>query len=75
MSECPRVTLQIFDSQTGKYITNGVQLMELAGMDSRMGFESIAIQDDGTAIICDKCGNFGYLDSVQYSIALRALSL
>ena len=68
MSECPRVTLQIFDSQTGKYITNGVQLMELAGLDSRMGFESIAIQDDGTAIICDKCGNFGYLDSSRYTL-------
>ena len=68
MSECPQVTLRVFDNQTGKYVTNGVQLMELAGMDSRMGFEAIAIQDDGTAIICDKCGNFGYIDPSRYDL-------
>jgi hypothetical protein len=42
--------------------------MELAGLDSRLRFEAIAIQVDGTAIICDKCGNFGYIDSSRYKI-------
>ena len=63
-----KLTLRIFDSQTSNYIEDSDQLMELAGLDSRMGFEAIAIQDDGTAIICDRCGNFGYLDSSRYRI-------
>ena len=60
--------LRVFDSQTGKYIDNGDDLMELAGLDSRLRFEAIAIQNDGTVIICDKCGNFGYIDSSRYSL-------
>ena len=60
--------LRVFDSQTGEYIEDNDQLMELAGLDSRLRFEAIAMQDDGTVIICDKCGNFGYIDSSRYSL-------
>ena len=45
-------------------------LMELGGIDTRMGFEAIGLLDDGTPIVCDRCGNFGYLDPSKVKIII-----
>jgi len=59
--------LIVFDKEAGRDISDGDELMILSGQDPRIGFESIAVQEDKTIIICDKCGNFGYL-SERYKI-------
>jgi hypothetical protein len=33
-------------------------------------FEEIGLQSDGTIIICNKCGQFEYIDSNLYSIKI-----
>lgn len=45
-------------------------LMDMGGLDSRLGFDSIGMQSDGTPIVTDKCGNFGYLDSSKVKIII-----
>ena len=45
-------------------------LMEIGKLDPRMGFESVGLQADGTAIVCDKCGNFGYLDDSKVKLII-----
>ena len=43
-------------------------LMKLAGISLGMGYECFGIQDNGQPIICDKCGNFGYLDAEKFQV-------
>lgn len=62
--------IRIFDKKSWKAISDTDVLMQLAGMDPRMGFEAVAIQDDGTPIVCDKCGNFGYIDQNKFVVSL-----
>lgn len=63
-------TLIIFDKETGKEFTDQAELMKCAGLDARMDFEDIGIQRDGTPVVFDKCGNFGYLDSNKFRITI-----
>jgi hypothetical protein len=57
-----KMVMRIYDLENKCYIEDGDKLMTLSGQDPRMGFEAVAIQDDGKPIVCDRCGNFGYLD-------------
>lgn len=43
-------------------------LMEQADLDVKMGFEEFGLQSDGTIVVFDRCGNFGYLDARIYEI-------
>lgn len=65
-----KACMVIVDAETGERIKDHEELMRISGQDPRMGFEAVAIQDDGAAIICDKCGNFGYLDPKRYELRL-----
>ena len=56
-----KVCFRIKDVETGEFIKDYDQVMDDSGIDSRMRFEAIGVQDDGTAVIFDKCGNFGYI--------------
>lgn len=60
----------VFDRNENREIDDCDELMKLSGQDPRMGFESVAIQDDGTPIVCDKCGNYGYLDGSRYGFRI-----
>ena len=60
--------MQLKDTQTGEYITDCDTLMLLAKLDPQAGFEGIALMDDETPIVCDRCGSFGYLDSRRFEI-------
>jgi len=58
--------IKILDKENMQSVTDPKILMELAGFDWRMGYEAVGVQDDGTPVVFDKCGNFGYLDSARY---------
>ena len=60
--------MRIYDIENKEYIEDGDTLMRVSGQDPRMGFESVAVQGDGTPIVCDQCGNFGYLDPNKYQV-------
>lgn len=64
------VSLKVFDSKAGVYLEGGDCAMNLAGLDPRLGFEAFGVQDDGTPVVFDRCGNFGYLDSDRYKVEL-----
>ncbi len=56
-----KITFRIKDRSTGEYQEDGDLIMNKSGLDSRLGFEDIGVQSDGSPVIFDKCGNFGYL--------------
>lgn len=45
-------------------------LMRECGLDPAYRYEDIGLQGDGTIVIFDKCGNFGYVDSDKYFLEL-----
>lgn len=64
-----KVAVRIFDNVEQRYVDNDQDaLMDAAGIDRGMRFEDYAMQSDGTLIVCDKCGNFGYLDYKRYEL-------
>ena len=65
-----KIAFRIYDNERHGYVKVPDFLMKLSGQDPAMGFEDIAVQSDGTVIICDKCGNFGYLDSNRYELKI-----
>ena len=52
-----KIVMRIYDVENSEYIDDVDKLMTISGQDPRMGFEAIAIQDDGTPIVCDKFGS------------------
>jgi len=62
------MTMKVYDIKNNEYINNNAKLMALAGLEPNLGFEAIAIQDDGQPIVCDKWGNFSYLDINRYQV-------
>ena len=56
-----KLIFKVREKSTGEYSDDFDSMMTKSGIDSNMGFEDIGIQSDGTAVIFDKCGNFGYL--------------
>ena len=64
--------MKVVVTETGKAVTDEKILMDLADMHRGMRFEDIGLQSDGTPVVFDKCGNFGYLDHNIYHIAISA---
>ena len=66
-----KIAIRIYDTIESRYVENdGELLMQAAGMDQRFGFNSIAVQSNGTMIICDNNGNFGLLDSTRFNTTM-----
>ena len=66
----PAMRLKVIKIDTGQEIKNKDLLMAYAEMD-RPGFESIGAQADGQPIVCDKHGNFSYLDRNIYRVDIE----
>lgn len=65
------MVMRVYDIENDQYIEDLDKLMEISGQDPRKGFEAVAIREgDGTPIICDKCGNFRYLDPKKYRVKI-----
>lgn len=64
-----KICMVIKDKLTGE-VLSGDDLMRSVNLDPCMRFEAIAVQDDGTPIICDNCGNFGYVDTNKYDFCI-----
>ena len=62
--------LTIYNHVVGLEESDPEKLMKAAGLDFRLGFEAIGIQDDGTPVVFDKCGAFGYLDANVYRVRI-----
>ena len=45
--------------------------MTYAEMDHYCDFEDIGMQGDGTPVVFNKCGDFGYLDSNIYRVDIE----
>lgn len=45
-------------------------LMKEAKLNPMNGFDGIGILGDGQPIVCDRCGNFGWLDSAKYEVSI-----
>jgi len=56
-----KIAFKVREKVSGEFTDDFDYIMDKSGIDSRMGFEDIGIQSDGTPVIFDKCGNFGYL--------------
>ena len=65
------IDMKLYDSKEGKCIDDPDELMSLSGQDPRMGFSGLAILDEGIPIVCDACGNYGFLDSDRYKIQIK----
>jgi hypothetical protein len=57
---------EIWSRETLSRVVDTNLLMTLAGLDLGMGYEDVGIQSDGSPVVFDKCGNFGYLDPERY---------
>lgn len=62
--------MYVVDAETGAIIQNRNRLMKEAGLTIGLGFEEIGIQSDGTPVVFDRCGNFGYLDINKYHVVI-----
>ena len=58
--------MKIWDREEKRFVDSQDELMKLVGFDVRIGYEAIGLQDDGTPVVFDKCGNFGYLDPQRF---------
>lgn len=47
------------------------EVMLAAGLEPKLGYESLAIDSDGQIIVCDRCNNFGYIDIQTLNKILR----
>jgi len=62
--------IAVIDKTTNRKITAEDFLMKEADMVDYCGFEDIGMQEDGTPIVFDKCGNFGYLNPDKYEVRI-----
>lgn len=66
-----KIAMRIYDNQNSEYVENDTDLlMKESGQDPRMRFEDFAIQSDGSLIVCDKCGNFSYLNQSRFELKI-----
>ena len=61
-----KLSMRVWDIKNMAYLEDFQTLMP----DPRTRFESLAIQDDGTPIVCDRYGNFEYLDLAKYEFRI-----
>lgn len=62
--------MKVWNNKENCFVDDMDMLMGSAGLDPRMKFEAIGIQDDETPVVFDKCGSFGYLDCNIYSVVI-----
>lgn len=70
MVESMKSRLRMWDKSERMWLDDERQLMALADLDPRLKFEDIGIQGDGTPVVFDKCGHFGYLDAARYHVLM-----
>ena len=58
--------MAIWDRSKKEFIKDTDRLMQLSGLDLSSKYEAVGAQDDGTPVVFDKCGRFGYLDPQIY---------
>lgn len=69
-----KLLIKVYDHEKERYIENdGELLMTAVGFDPRLGFEELAIQSNGTAIVCDRCGSFEHLDNDRFEVSVELL--
>ena len=61
----------VVERKSGLAIKNKEYLMQEAHLMTGARFEAVGIQDDGTPVVFDRCGNFGYLDSKKVKIVIE----
>ena len=59
------MNIKIWDVINKEFVTNEKELMDYAGFEYQK-FEDIGVQGDGTPVVFDTCGNFGYLDPQRF---------
>lgn len=69
-----KISFRIRIKITGDFSEDYDSMMDKSGIDSRMGFEDFGIQSDGTPVIFDKCGNFGYLSDEFEMVVMGVMS-
>ena len=67
-----KLAFRIKNKTTGKFVKDYNEVMRSAGLTLEMGFEDVGIQSDGTPVVFDKCGSFGYLDTKHYEMVIMS---
>ena len=60
--------LKIVNRLSQEPVTDERLLMQSSGLNPHMGYEDFGVQSDGTSVIFDRCGNFGYLDTNLFEV-------
>ena len=61
------MTICVFDKKRKKFVEDKDDfLMEEVGFDKRIGLEGVAMFSDGRCAVCDKCGNYRFLDPDRF---------
>lgn len=63
--------ITVVRGKTLEPVSDTDELMEAAGLDPRMGYEDVGIQGDGSLVVFDRCGCFGYLPPDLYQPMLN----
>lgn len=61
----------VIEEKSGLVVENTEYLMQEANLNQSAKFESVGMQADGTPVVFDKCGNFGYLDPQKMAIIIE----
>ena len=63
---------KVWDTKNKKYVEDELQDLALKGFKNLVycDMEGCAIEEDGTLIILDECGNYEYLDSDRFKIEI-----
>ena len=60
------MTIKIWDKENQEFVTSKTELCDHAGFGVGQKYEEVGVQGDGTPVVFDKCGNFGYLDATRF---------
>ena len=60
----------IWSREEKRVVYSPSELMALAGLDPSSKYEAVGVQDDGTPVVFNKCGGFGYLDPNLYRLLI-----
>ena len=61
----------VVEKKSGLVVKNPEYLMQEANLMKGARFEAVGMQDDGTPVVFDRCGNFGYLDAKKVKIVIE----
>jgi len=65
-----RYKIAIVNKNTNEKITDEELLIKEAGINNYCNFEDIGMQGDGTPVVFNKCGDFGYLNPDKYEVRI-----